>query len=84
MDLNAWILTGLIPVGGTILGYMLKFQFKQIVGRLDDVIRELKTVSAANIKHDEQIKYLHDGHSNMSHRLNDHSLRIRTLESQKS
>jgi hypothetical protein len=79
-EVKVWVLVAIVTVMSAILGFIIKVVTNQVIKRLDDIVRELKQLSKVTTVQEQQIKRLQDQDTIISHRLNAHSRRIRSLE----
>ncbi|MGH2645756.1 MAG: hypothetical protein ACRDE2_17525 [Chitinophagaceae bacterium] len=79
-DVKIWILTALLLLALSILGFIIKTITHQILKRLDEIVDELKGITKITAVQEQQIKSLVDQQGNTNQRLNDHATRIRKLE----
>ena len=80
MEVKFWIVSCALVIVTTVLGFLLKMWFKEIIDKLDALVEELKILAQTKVVHEQQIKYLQEDQTNTKKRLNDHSKRIRNLE----
>lgn len=80
MEIKFWIVSCALAIVTTVLGFLLKMWFKEIIDKLDDLVGELKILAETKVIHEQQIKYLQEDQINTKQRINDHSRRIRSLE----
>ena len=83
MELKFWIAASALVIVTSVLAFLLKTWFREILEKLDDLAREMKQATRSATVHDEQIKNLREQDRDMHLRLNDHALRIRKLEMSK-
>lgn len=80
MEVKFWIVSCALVIVTTVLGFLLKMWFREIIDRLDDLVAAQKILAETKVVHEQQIKYLQEDRVNIKYRLNDHSQRIRRLE----
>jgi hypothetical protein len=79
-EIKIWILIAVAGIMATILGFVMKMITGQVIKRLDDIVLELKQLTRATTIQGQQIKGLQEQDALIHRRLNEHSMRIHTLE----
>jgi hypothetical protein len=79
-EIKIWILVGLAGVMATALGFIINIVMGQVIKRLDEIVTELKQLTQATTIQEQQIKGLQDQGAIIHNRLNEHAMRIHTLE----
>ena len=79
-EIKVWILVGVAGVMATILGFIIKVVTDQVIKRLDEIVLELKQLTQSTTIQGQQIKNLQEQDALIHGRLNEHSVRIHTLE----
>lgn len=80
-EIKIWILVGVAGIMATMLGFIVRIVTAEVLKRLDEMLVELKQLSKATTIQGQQIKGLQEQDAIIHRRLNDHSARIRILES---
>jgi uncharacterized membrane protein YhiD involved in acid resistance len=81
-EIKIWILVGVAGMMATVLGFIMKVVMAQVIKRLDDIVDELKQLTHATTIQGQQIISLQEQDAVIHRRLNEHSERIHTLETQ--
>lgn len=79
-EMKIWVLIGVAGAMATILGFIIKVVTGQVIKRLDEIVQELKQLTHSTTIQGQQIKGLQEQDAVIHRRLNEHSLRIHTLE----
>ncbi len=80
MEIKVWLLVGVASVMAAILGFIIKVVTDQVLKRLDEIVTELKQLTQSTTVQGQQIKGLQEQDTIIHRRLNEHSERIHTLE----
>lgn len=73
MELKNWILSGVVVLLLGILGWLTQNIAVRILNRLDAMLSELQKLTSMMVKHEEELKSIHETQK-------DHAMRIRELE----
>ena len=79
-EIKIWILISVAGIMAAILGFIIKVVTAQVIKRLDEIVLELKQLTQATTIQGQQIKGLQEQDAMIHRRLNEHSSRIRSLE----
>jgi len=80
MEFEIWLYRGLLTVLIILIFFLLRRWINRIDGKFDELIKAVKELALDGVKHAEQIKFINDRLKNGETRLNDHSSRLRCLE----
>jgi len=79
-EIKIWILLSVAGTMATVVGFIIKIVTAQVIKRLDDIVTELKQLTLAGTIQGQQIKGLQEQDAAIHNRLNEHGMRIHTLE----
>ena len=79
-EIKIWVLISVAGIMATVLGFMIRVVTGQVIKRLDEIVMELKQLTQATTIQGQQIKGLQEQDAMIHRRLNEHSSRIRSLE----
>lgn len=80
LETQIWVLTGVVSVLATILTIVAKTSFKQLVGKLDDLIEKVGELTITTSVHKTEIENQTTKNNEQDKRLNNHAVRLRDLE----
>ena len=84
MELQIWVLTGVVTTLSAILMIVLKVSLQRLISRLDKLIDEVRGLTETVSTHKSEIENLITKNNEQDKRLNVHSERIRDLEINRS
>lgn len=80
--MKVWVLLGAASIMAAVMGFIIKVITGEVLKRLDDIVKELKQLTAITAEHKGQIDNLHEQADTIRQRLHNHSSRIRKIEQQ--
>ena len=79
-DLQIWVLVSVLGVIGTIAISVVSWGLQRMIKSVDAIREDLHRLSMNMASHDQRIQTLHEMDNNLTARLNDHSTRMRNVE----
>ena len=79
-EVKIWILLSAVTIMSLILGFMIRIVTQQVIKRLDEIVNELKQLTKISAIQEQQISELKDREELINSRLNNHAVRIRSIE----
>jgi len=81
-EMKVWVLLGVASGMAAVIGFVIKVVTGEVLKRLDDIVNELKQLTAITAEHKGQIDNLQEQADAIRQRLHNHSSRIRKIEMQ--
>jgi hypothetical protein len=79
-EIKIWILIAVAGIMATVIGFIIRVVTGQVIKRLDEIVTELKQLTHSTTVHGQQIKGLQEQDAMIHNRLNEHGMRLHTLE----
>ena len=79
-DIKIWVLSGVLSVVGVAMVTLVKWFINQALQRLDEMVRDIKELTATIYKQEERILVLQKDNATANQRMNNHAERLRELE----
>jgi len=82
--IKIWVLTGVLATGFSVILFAARIIATRFGAKMDILISSVERLTMVTTQQAEQIKNLHTKEAVNTSRLNDHSVRIRNLESKQA
>lgn len=79
-DIKIWVLSGVLSIVGVAMVTLVKWFINQALQRLDEMVRDIKELTATITKQEERILVLQKDNAAANQRMNNHAERLRDIE----